>query len=381
MEIPDDALAWAAELALEVRRRVKEQQAFIGSAEFGKVDLAYRIGDRAERVIYCEESVKHRMRLDSELRAPVTPDPLPEPNPESLSQPVASRDYEPGDRIGGRFEVLEKLGSGGFSRVYKVTDTVEGETRALKLFDSAAGYDAVRREIGALRRVHHPNVVKVIWADRTENNEWYLIMEYVAGESLADYTTGKRHLRDREAVDVALDVLSALIAIHPDAQRLDELDKKKRESELSADEFQELMELSENGLVHRDIKPQNIMLTRSGAKLLDFNISSRVGDPVNTVSGTPPYQAPDADRTRWDVTTDLFAVGVTLYELLCDGRHPYPGSRPMGGVEPIDPRAVRSDLAPALATFLLTACAPERQDRFATAASMKAELEDARAFL
>ena len=57
------------------------------------------------------------------------------------------------------------------------------------------------------------------------------------------------------------------------------------------------MELQDKGLVHRDIKPLNIMLTRTGAKLLDFNIASRVGDPVRTMSGTPPYQAPDADYT------------------------------------------------------------------------------------
>ena len=75
--------------------------------------------------------------------------------------------------------------------------------------------------------------------------------------------------------------------------------------------------------------PQNVILTRTGAKLLDFNIASRVGDPVYTQSGTPPYQSPDADLTRWDVSTDLFAVGVMLYELLCNGNHPYSGARPM----------------------------------------------------
>jgi len=385
MEVPDDALAWAAELALELRRRVKEQQALIGAAEFGKLDLSYRVGDRPDKVIYCDESVKHRLRMESEAAAAPDRDEtadgevLPAPDPKDVSYRVPARDYGVGDRIGGRFEVEELLGSGGFSKVYRVLDTVEGEQRALKLFDTAAGYDAVRREISALRKVNHPNVVKVIWADKTEQGEWYLIMEYIDGELLAEYATGKKQLRDREAIDVALDVLRALIAIHPDSARLDALDQKKREGELTADEYDELMTLSENALVHRDIKPQNIMLTRSGAKLLDFNIASRVGDPVRTVSGTPPYQPPDADLTRWDVSTDLFAVGVTLYELLCDGEHPYPQARPMLDVEPRDPRQFRKDLKADLAALLLRACAGERNVRFQTAAEMKTALETIRA--
>ena len=102
---------------------------------------------------------------------------LPAPDPGEVTSSAHARDYAVGDTIGGRFEAEEVLGSGGFSKVYRVRDVVEGEQRALKLFDSAAGYDAVRREIGALRKVDHPNVVKVIWADRTDHGEWYLIME------------------------------------------------------------------------------------------------------------------------------------------------------------------------------------------------------------
>jgi serine/threonine protein kinase len=298
-----------------------------------------------------------------------------------VSYRIPARDYDVDDTIGGRFEVEEVLGSGGFSKVYRVRDLVEGEERALKLFDNAAGYDAVRREISALRKVHHPNVVKVIWADHTDQGEWYLIMEYIEGEPLTDYATGKKHLRDREAIDVALDVLDALTAIHPDTARLDALDQKKREGEITGEEYDELMSLSENALVHRDIKPQNIMLTRSGAKLLDFNIASRVGDPVKTVSGTPPYQPPDADFTRWDVSSDLFAVGVTLYELLCDGEHPYPNARPALDVEPRDPRQFRRNLNDGLASFLVRACAPERSARFQTAVEMKAALASARSLL
>ena len=142
-----------------------------------------------------------------------------------------------------------------------------------------------------------------------------------------------------------------------------------------------MLRLQDEGLVHRDIKPQNIILTRQGAKLLDFNIASRVGDPVMTVSGTPPYQAPDVDYTRWDVSTDLFAVGVTLYELMCNGEHPYEGRRPMVGEEVRDPRQFRPDLDEAILSFLKRACAPYRRDRFATAVEMRQALEGVRANL
>jgi len=376
MEVPDDALAWAAELALELRRRVKEQQAWIGAGEFGKVDLSYRVGDAAEKVVYCDESVQHRLRADSERAdGPGQRDSevLPEPDPAEVKSSVGAKakGYAVGDVIDGRFEILDVLGQGGFSTVHRVRDDVEGEERAFKLFDNAAGYEAVRREIGALRKIHHPNVVEVFWAGKTTAGDWYLITEFIDGESLDEYATGKRHLRDREAIDVALDILGALVAIHPDAARIEELDRKKHEGELSEAEYGEWMELQDKGLVHRDIKPLNVMLTRTGSKLLDFNIASRVGDPVYTQSGTPPYQAPDANLTRWDVSTDLFAVGVMLYELLCNGHHPYPNSQPMVGEQVIDPRTVRADLPADLAGFLAKACAPYRSERFATAHKMK----------
>jgi serine/threonine protein kinase len=121
-----------------------------------------------------------------------------------------------------------------------------------------------------------------------------------------------------------------------------------------------------------------VILTPAGPKLLDFNIASRVGDPVRTQSGTPPYQSPDADLTRWDVSTDLFAVGVVLYQILCPGQHPYPNDMPMVAEPVIDPRTIRPDLAPGLAGFLVKACAPARIDRFATAAEMQSALQKIR---
>jgi Protein tyrosine and serine/threonine kinase len=308
---------------------------------------------------------------------------LPEPDPAEVQSPVAAKpaDYAVGDMIEGRFEILDVVGHGGFSKVYRVRDDVEGKQRALKLFNNAAGYEAVRREIGALREIHHPNVVEVFWAGKTNAGDWYLITEFIDGESLDEFVTGKRNLRDREAVDVALDLLDALVAFHPDAALLKQLEAKRRDGDLPEAESHEWMELTDKGLIHRDIKPRNVVLTRTGAKLLDFNIASRVGDPVHTQSGTPPYQPPDAGLARWDVSTDLFAVGVLLYQLLCNGTHPYPNAMPMVDGAVIDPRTIRSDLGLDLAEFLITACAPTSGDRFSTATEMQAALRNIRAHL
>ena len=308
---------------------------------------------------------------------------LPEPDPAEVRSSVGAKapDYAVGDVFDGRFEILQIIGQGGFSKVYRVRDDLESEERALKLFDSAAGYQAVRREIGALRKIRHPHVIEVFWAGKTSDGEWYLITEYIDGESLDQFVTGNRRLRDREAVDVALDLLDALVAFHPDAARLKQLDDKRRDGDLSEAESREWTDLKDKGLVHRDIKPLNVILTRRGAKLLDFNIASRVGDPVHTQSGTPPYQPPDAGLDRWDVSTDLFAVGVLLYQLLGDGHHPFPHAMPMVDVPVIDPRTIRPDLGPDLAAFLLQACAPTRADRFATAAEMQLALRSIRADL
>jgi hypothetical protein len=308
---------------------------------------------------------------------------LPEPDSAEVRSSAGARaaDHAVGDVLEGRFEILQIVGQGGFSKVYRVRDDVEGEERALKLFDSAAGYEAVRREIGALRKIHHPNVVEVFWAGKTNAGEWYLITEFIEGESLNEFVAGNRHLRDREAVDVALDLLAALVAFHPDSARLKQLDAKRREGDLPEAEEREWLELKDKGLVHRDIKPLNVILTRTGTKLLDFNIASRVGDPVRTQSGTPPYQPPDAGLARWDVSPDLFAVGVLLYQLLCNGHHPFPNAMPTVDGPVTDPGTIRPDLSPDLAGFLIKACAPASVDRFSTAAEMQRALRDIRADL
>ena len=155
------------------------------------------------------------------------------------SAAVAAADYAVGDVIDDRFQILETIDQGGFSKVYRVCDDVEGEERALKLFNNAAGYYAVRRELRALRKIRHPHVVEVFWASKTRAGEWYLITEFIYGERLDEFIGKTRFLPDREAVDVALDLLEALVAFHPDSARLGELDAKRRQGDLSEAEYHE----------------------------------------------------------------------------------------------------------------------------------------------
>jgi serine/threonine protein kinase len=235
--------------------------------------------------------------------------------------------YEPGDVIDGKFEVCARLGGGGFSDVYRVYHALEDRELALKIFNASGGFEKLQREVQILRGFQHPNVVRVIWADQTQAKQWYLVSELVTGQPLDEYTSGGKRLAPEDAKRLVLALLSALEYIHPDEQRIAALRAANDKDGLTPEEFEELQGLQASGIVHRDIKPQNLMLSSHGVVLIDFNIASRVGDPVGTLSGTPPYQAPDASFTQWTVSTDLFATGVVLYELLC-GHHPYSEREP-----------------------------------------------------
>jgi serine/threonine protein kinase len=284
--------------------------------------------------------------------------------------------YEPGDLIDGKFEVRGRLGGGGFSTVYRVYWAMGDREYALKVFNVNADFEKVKREFAALQMIAHPRVVRPVWMDHTRAGQWYLVTELIEGEPLEKYAYGEKRLAAAEAVAAVCQVLSALEAIHPDAERIAELKAKAQNSELDFDEYQELLALQERGIVHRDIKPQNLMLTADGVVLIDFNIASPVGQKVLTTSGTPRYQSPDiiAGLESWDVSPDLFAVGVVLYELLTS-QHPWEGEMPRPDAPPRDPRRFRSELAPAVAEFLLKACAPQRADRFASAHEMRTVLE------
>jgi len=289
-------------------------------------------------------------------------------------------EYAPGDIIDDKFEVRAILGRGGFSAVYRVYRSMDDEEYALKVFNTDVPFEKVQRELKLLqdinRDIDNPHVVHVVWADRTSIGQWYLVSELIRGEPLDAYAEGRKRLAPNEVVDLADQLLSALEAIHPQTDRLAELERAAREGELTEGEFAELQGLKGQGIVHRDIKPQNLMLTpQGGVVLIDFNIASRVGQQVHTFSGTPPYQSPDIHPgiDTWDVSPDLFATGVVLYELLCH-EHPYEHREPRLDREPRDPRMFRPELSPSLAAFLLKACACHRDERFATARAMRAAL-------
>lgn len=284
--------------------------------------------------------------------------------------------YDPGDLIDGKFQVRARLGQGGLSAVYRVYWAIGDREYALKIFNDVSSLDKIQREITLLKKVSHPRIVEAVWADRTAAGQWYLVTELVEGETLEPYAAGDKRLSVDEAVDYACQLLGALEAIHPNSVRINELKTKNKEGELTGDEFDELMTLEGIGIVHRDIKPQNIMLTGDGIKLIDFNIASKIGQQMKTISGTPRYLAPDlfVGTEAWDVSPDLFATGVVLYELICH-EHPYENGQPLPFEEPRDPRTFRPDLSPELSAALVMACRPYRGDRFGSALEMRRVLE------
>jgi uncharacterized protein (TIGR02653 family) len=367
---PSDAdLRWALQLAMECRRRVKEQQKRIGRQEFGATAFTFSLSGSPEVEVAVPEGPPG-------LPAIVAVDHIPKvelaASFEASARPDRAGTFAAGDVVDGTFEVIGPLGKGGFSNVYRVYRKIDDCQYALKIFSARNSFELVKRELDFLRSLDHPNVVKVVWADQTDDGRWYLVTELLDGESLEEYALGDRTIGIAEVIQIGQELLSALVAIHPDEERIAEL---KALPEQSAGEFEELLELEQSGIVHRDIKPHNLMRTSDGrVVLIDFNIASRVGDRVLTVSGTPPYQAPDVDFTQWDVSTDLFAAGVTLYEIACH-QHPYENDSPTVHGEPRDPRIFRADVPVLLERFLMRACAPLRVDRFRTAKEMSDALD------
>lgn len=218
---------------------------------------------------------------------------------------MASRNMSGASLGDGRYELREPIATGGMATVYKAWDTRVERIVAVKILRSLAKQDRraierFRREAHAAARLSHPNAV-TIYDFLEENGEHYLIMEYVEGVNLKQYLAQKGTLAAEEAVRITSQICSVLQVAHA------------------------------QGFIHRDIKPQNIMIARDGqAKLTDFGIV-RVAEAAgltNTgiVLGTADYLAPEQARGEpLSPASDLYSLGVVLYEMLA-GRPPFVGS-------------------------------------------------------
>ena len=209
--------------------------------------------------------------------------------------------------LGGRYQLVQRIGVGGMSEVWRGHDEVLDRAVAVKIMAPAAAgtfgqvsdVDLVRTEARSAARLAHPNVAGVHdfgTAGATGHEVPYIVMELVEGQTLAEHLAGGP-LDWRIAVRICAEVAAALAAAHAEH------------------------------VIHRDIKPANVMLTPSGAKVLDFGIAASTGapdpDPEGPVMGTPAYVSPERfEGSPAGPATDMFALGVLLYNTL-SGRLPW----------------------------------------------------------
>jgi serine/threonine protein kinase len=275
----------------------------------------------------------------------------------------------------GKYEILGKLGAGGMATVYRARHLAFDEIRAIKVVASRLADDEdflkrFRNEAVVARRLHHPNAVRVEDFDNTEDGRPFIVMEYVDGSNLREKIRRDGAVSLRRAVTIARQVASALSAAH------------------------------ELGIVHRDIKPDNILLTGAGdqetAKVLDFGIAKvkegflggpeAVATRTGTVVGTPQYISPEQAIGRrgddLDGRADLYSLGVVLYEMVT-GRLPFESDTAMGIIlqhlqtPPRPPHELRPDLGipEPLSAVLLQSLQKDRDRRFRTAGAMVAALD------
>jgi eukaryotic-like serine/threonine-protein kinase len=267
-----------------------------------------------------------------------------------------------GDVIAGRYELLELVGSGGMSGVWKAHDRLLDRTVAIKIlhdqFTADEEYvERFRREARSVAQLSHPNIVTVI--DRGEDKgRQYIVFEYVEGENLKQLIERTGRLPVRDAVEMAVQMGRALAFAHS------------------------------RGLVHRDVKPQNVLLNEdSQAKMTDFGIARSVDVQgvtiTGTVLGTSEYIAPEQARgERVDALTDVYSLGVVLYELLTGGV-PFQGENfvavALRHVNEPPPSVFerRPDAPPRVAMAVERAMAKRPEERFESMDEFVADLEDA----
>jgi eukaryotic-like serine/threonine-protein kinase len=265
-----------------------------------------------------------------------------------------------GEVIAGRYELLELIGKGGMSSVYKAHDRLLDRQIAVKIlhphFTEDEEYvERFRREARAVAQLSHPNIVTVIDRGEDEGRQ-YIVFEYVEGENLKQLLERTGAMPVRDTLLLALQMARALAFAHG------------------------------RGLVHRDVKPQNVLLNADGqAKMTDFGIARSVDVQgvtiTGTVLGTSEYIAPEQARgERVDAQTDVYSLGVVLYELLVGGV-PYEGETFVTVAlkhvnEPVPPVLERRpDVPPRVALAVERAMAKSPVERFSSMQELVDELE------
>lgn len=264
-----------------------------------------------------------------------------------------------GKRLGGRYEIMHRIGGGGMATVYLAVDQTLERRVAVKVMNDSLSHDQdfIRRflrEAKAAGSLSHPNVVNVYDVGR-ENDIHYIVMELVKGSSLMEIIETRSYIPVNEAARIAIQMLEGLGHAH------------------------------ENGIVHRDVKPHNIMATHDGRyKVTDFGVSrlsrastiTQTGYVMGSVHYFSPEQARGAETSR---SSDLYSVGVVLYEMVT-GTLPFDGDEAIAIAlkhlqEPVpDPRAIRPDIPESLCRIIFRAMEKEPQNRYQSAQEMIADI-------
>src|SRR5689334_9718489 len=268
--------------------------------------------------------------------------------------------------LGGRYQVGELLGYGGMAEVHRGRDLRLGRDVAIKTLRSDLARDATfqlrfRREAQNAASLNHPAIVAVYDTGEEHGPSGeelpYIVMEFVNGRTLKEVLGAEGRLMPRRALELTADICAALEFSH------------------------------RHGIIHRDIKPGNVMLTQTGqVKVMDFGIARALASGASTMTqtsaviGTAQYLSPEQARGEAvDARSDVYATGCLLYELLC-GHPPFVGDNPVSVAyqhvreDPIPPSEHNPDVTPDIDAIVLKAMAKNPANRYQSAGEMRNDL-------
>jgi len=282
----------------------------------------------------------------------------PDSHTETIRQPL--KELTTGSTFAGRYQIIEELGHGGMGKVYKVFDQEVQAKMALKLIRPEVSVDKntidrFRNELKIARDISHKNICRMYDLGREAGN-YFITMEYVSGEDLKSFIRRSRQLVVGTAILIAEQVCDGLAEAH----RL--------------------------GVVHRDLKPGNVMIDKEGnAKIMDFGIARSISAKgitgAGVMIGTPEYMSPEqVEGKEVDRRSDIYSLGIILYEMLT-GQVPFEGDTPFTvGVKqksevPKDPRSLNAQIPQDLSRLVLKCLEKDKERRYQNADALRADLE------